>query len=122
MSEQEQKFELYLDKQIAACKQRCKLLIADDRTDEGNFEKIRANIYEIFKTILLAAERVCGKDRSAKKRFFLQKAGQIPKSWTVSYEKAKKQGDIEKMYIERIKLETVQEITDQYVQIWEEAT
>ena len=122
MNEQQQKFESYLDKQIAACKQRSKLLAEDDRMDEGIFEKVRANVYEIFKTVLSAAERVCGKDDSAKKSFFLQKAEQIPAGWTASYEKAKQNGDVEKMHIESIKLNTIQEIKDMCMKIWEETT
>ncbi|MDE6280403.1 MAG: hypothetical protein K2M15_01205 [Oscillospiraceae bacterium] len=122
MNEQQRKFESYLDEQIVACKQRSQLLAEDDRIDEGNFEKVRANVYEIFKTILSVAERVCGKDDSAKRDFFLQKAEQIPTSWTASYEKAKQNGDVEKMHIERIKLDTIQEIKDMCAQIWEETT
>lgn len=118
--DKQQKFELYLDEQIAACKQRSKLLAKDDRMDEGNFEKIRANIYEIFKTILSVAERACENNNFAKKRFFLQKAEQITMSWAASYEKAKQNGDVEKMHIESIKLETLREIRDMEMQIWEE--
>lgn len=120
MKEQQQKFESYLDEQIAACKQRSKLLTADDRMEEGNFEKVRANVYEIFKTILSVAEKVCEKDDLAKKRFFLQKAEQIPMNWTTSYEKAKQHGNVETMHIESIKLDTIQEIKDMCMQIWEE--
>lgn len=118
----EQTFELYLDEQIAACKQRRELLTADGRMDEGNFEKIRANVYEIFKTILSVAEKTCGKDELAKKRFFLEKAEQIPAGWRASYEKARQHGDVEKMHIEDIKLNAVHEIKDMYMQIWEETT
>lgn len=120
MNERQQKFELYLDEQIAACKQRSKQLTADERMDESNFEKVRANVYEIFKTILSAAESVCGKDDLAKKRFFLQKVEQLPASWMTSYETAKQHGDVKKMHIESIKLDTVQKIKDMYTQIWEE--
>lgn len=73
MGEQQQKFALYLEEQIAACKERGRLLAADARMDEGNFEKIRANVYEIFKTILSAAERVCGKDDLARGVFSYKK-------------------------------------------------
>ena len=122
MNEQQRKFESYLAEQIAACRQRGKLLAEDDRMDEGNFEKVRANVYEIFKTILSVAERVCGKDDSARRDFFLQKAEQIPVSWTASYEKAKQTGDVEKMHIESIKLDAIQEIKDMCMQIWGETT
>ena len=122
MKEQQRKFESYLEEQITACRQRSKLLAEEDRMDEGNFEKVRANVYEIFKTILSAAERVCGRDDSAKRRFFLQKVEQIPTSWKASYEKAKQNGDVEKIHIESIKLDTVREIKDMCMQIWEETT
>lgn len=122
MNEQQQKFESYLDEQIAACKQRSKLLAEDDRMDEGNFEKVRANVYEIFKTILSVAEKVCGNDDLAKRHFFFTKTAQIPMSWTTSYEKAKQNRDVEKMRIESIKLDTIQEIKDMCMQIWEETT
>ncbi len=121
MNEQQKKMVSYFDDRIAACKQRSELLAADDRKDEGNMEKVRANIYEIFKTILSAAEKVCGEDLSAGKIFFLQKAEQIPENWKISYEKAKRHGDIEKMHIEKTKLDTIQEIKDKFLEIWEEA-
>lgn len=122
MNEKQRKFELYLDEQITECRQRSELLAADERMDEGNFEKVRANVYEIFKTILSAAEKVCGKDDGARKRFFLQKTDEIPANWTTSYEEAKKQGDVEKVYIESIKLDTAREIKEMCMQIWEENT
>ena len=119
MDEQQRKFESYLDEQITACKRRSQLLAEDDRMDEGNFEKVRANVYEIFKTILSVAERICGGDDSAKRAFFVQKAEQLPAGWRASYAKAKQNGDIEKMHIESIKLDTIQEIKDMCMQLWE---
>ncbi len=120
MNEKQLKFESYLDEQITACQQRNKLLVEDNRMDEGNFEKIRANVYEIFKTILSVSRKVCGNDDLARKNFFLEKVEQIPTSWKDSYEKAKENDDIEKMHIECIKLDTIQEIKEMFMQIWEE--
>lgn len=119
---EQQKLESYLEERITACKQRSKLLAEEDRKDEGNFEKIRANVYDIFKTILSVAEKTCGEDDLAKRRFFLQKTEQIPANWAASREKAKQNGDAEKMHIESIKLDTVQEIKNMCMQIWEETT
>lgn len=119
MNELQRKLTSWFDEQIMVCKQRSELLAADDRTDEGNMEKIRANVYEIFKTILSVAEKTCGKDDSAMKHFFLQKAEQIPVNWAAAYEKAKQHGDVEKMHIESIKLDTIREIKDMFLQIWE---
>ncbi len=116
------KFEQYFEEQIEACEWRGKLLIADDRMDEGNFERIKANVYEIFRTILSAADRVCGEDVLAKKRFFLEKAEQIPASWRTSYEMARQHEDDEKMHLESIKLDTVREIKDMCMRLWGEST
>lgn len=119
LNDRQRKLERYLESRIAACRQRGKLLAADGRGDEGNFERIRANVYEIFQTILSAAERACEQDASARKRFFLQKLRQIPASWTASYEAARQHGDVERMHIESIKLDAVREIKDMCLQIWE---
>lgn len=121
MKEQQQKFESYLEERIAACRRRSRLLAEDDRVDEGNFEKVRANVYEIFKTVFSAAEKVCGGDDAARRAFFLQKTEQIPAGWAVSYEKAGQNGDTGKMHTEAIKLDTVREIRETYMQIWGEA-
>ncbi len=120
MSEEQRKFEFYLEKQAAACRQRGKLLDEDGRIDEGNFEKVRANVYEIFKTILSVAERLYGEDNVAKRHFFLQKAEEIPASWAASYEAAQQNGDAEKMHMESLKLDTSREIRDMCEQIWGE--
>lgn len=118
MSERQQKFECWLEEQIAACKQRGRRLQADDRTDEANFEKIRANVYDIFKTVLSVAGRVCGEDERARKAFFSQRAEQIPASWEASYETARQNGDAAKMHIETIKLDTIREIREMCMQVW----
>lgn len=120
MSEQQQKLTIFFDERIAACKQRSRILIEDDRVDEGNIEKIRANVYDIFKTILSVAEKTGGKDESAVKRFCLQKAEQIPMNWEAAYEKAKRNGDMEKMHLESVKLDTIRKIKDMFLQTWEE--
>ncbi len=112
MDKQQSEFIRYLDERIADCNERAKSLREEGRADEGIFENIRTNVYEIFKTVLSAAEKTCGAGNSAKWDFFLQKTEQIPENWRISYEKAKEHGDIKKMHIESIKLETVQEIRE----------
>lgn len=121
MSERQRKFGRWLEEQITACEQRGRRLAEDDRADEANFEKIRANVYDVFKTILSVAGRVCGEDERAGKAFFSQRAEQIPASWKASYQKAKQNGDAAKMHIETIKLDTIREIREMCVQIWGEA-
>ncbi len=42
----------YFENQIALCKRKEKDLLEDDRADEASFQKIKANVYDIFRTIL----------------------------------------------------------------------
>lgn len=64
----------WLEARIADCTEKRSQLISDERTDEANFEKVKGNIYDIFKTVLSVARNNCGEDFSAVKDFFSQKA------------------------------------------------
>ncbi|HWS29815.1 MAG TPA: hypothetical protein VN512_06810 [Clostridia bacterium] len=108
----------YFDEKIAACERKKDTLLQDDRADEATFEKIRANVYDIFKAMLRAGVKASGAQEEAVKRFFLEKTEQIPASWLESCRKAEQYGDIEKMQIETIKLETVKEIRAAFERIW----
>ena len=48
----------YLDQRTSSIQEDTLRLIADDRRDEANFEKIRANIFQIVKTMLQASARL----------------------------------------------------------------
>lgn len=111
----------YLKTQNALYRQQAKTLLADDRGDESHFETIRANIFEIFDTVLSAGEKACAGDSDRIWRFFSQKLEQIPASWSASYEQARQHGDTETMQVERIKLEAARAITKTAGQIWREA-
>ncbi len=115
------KLNHYFEEQIAMCGQRNKQLLADERTDEATFEKVRANIYDIFRTILSVAIKTCKGDHHAVRRLFVQKAEQIPSSWVAAYDKAKQHNDAVKMQIEQIKLDTTGEIKENFTKIWEGA-
>ena len=69
----------WFEEQIALCGQRRQALLADDRADEATFEKIRANVYDIFRTVLSVAARTCG-EKDAAGRFFRQRMESIPTS------------------------------------------
>lgn len=90
----------WLTEKSAACMARRKQLWDDDRRDEANFEKIRADVYDIFKTVLTVVE----------KDAFLKKLVQIPSSWEKAYAQAEGRGDAERMHIEKLKLDAVAEI------------
>ena len=115
------KLNSYFEEQIAMCDQRNKELLADDRTDEATFEKVKANVYDIFRTILSVAVKSSKGDPDAVRRFFVQKIQQIPSSWVTAYEKAKQHNDAVKMRLEQIKLDTIGEIKEYFAKIWEGA-
>ena len=120
MNRKSEKFTAYFDAAIAGCAEREKALIADERKDEAVFEKIRTNVYNIFRSILEVAVQICGEDAEKIRDFFLKRINQIPASWRASYETAKQHNDTEKMQIEEIKLAVVQEIRAEFTKIWEE--
>ena len=109
----------FLNERISACQARRALLQKESRDDEADFEKIRENVYGIFKTVLSPEIRTPGNKACDAGEFFLEKLEQIPSNWAASYEKAAAHEDAEKMHIEGIKLETVREIRDACRRIWE---
>ncbi len=112
------KLNSYFEEKIAVCDQRNGELRTDDRTDEALFEKIKANVYDIFRTVLSVAVKTCG-DEEAVRSFFVRRTETIPSGWVESYEKAKRHGDFVKMQIEQIKLDTIGEIKEQFAKVWE---
>ena len=62
----------YLDAAIARCTEQEKALVADERKDEAIFEKIRANVYNIYRTILGVAVQNCGGDADKMREFFMK--------------------------------------------------
>lgn len=109
----------YFEEQIALCRQKAQALREDARQDEATFEKIRANIFDIFRTVLSAGVNVHPDDPAALKTFFLQRLEQIPSGWRTSYEKASQHGNTAQMAIEKIKLKALEEIQTAFTQIWE---
>lgn len=84
------------------------------------FERIRANVYDIFRTVLAAADKACGGDEE-KVRRFIDRLENIPSAWAASYENAVKHYDAVKMQIESIKPGAVAEIREYFNRISEEA-
>lgn len=121
MEQKVSKLNRYFDEQITMCGQRERELSADDRRDEATFEKIRANVYDIFRTILSVAVKTCKGDPEAAGQFFVRKTEQIPANWAAAYEQARQHDDAVKTQIERVKLDTIEEIKQVFAQIWEGA-
>ncbi len=119
MKEEKQKaMAAWLEGKAAEREARRKALQADDRADEAAFEKIAGNVYDIFHTILGAAEKACKGEESAGRAFFLRKLEEIPACWQASYAQAEQHGDGEKTHIEAIKLAAAAEIRAECERIW----
>lgn len=110
----------YFARQIAACKQKEQALRQDERRDEAVFEKIRANVYDIFYTTLAATVRICRENEAEIEPLFRQKLKILPTAWERAREAAAQHGDDARVQLEDIKLEVVQQIRAQLAQSWRE--
>lgn len=111
----------YFDEQTALCARRRSTLRAEGYSDDADFEKIRANVFEIFRTVLSVAVKTNPDDPSAVRQFFLQKTEDIPKSWRSALEAAKQHGDAARIHPELLKLDTVSAIRAHFAEAWGEA-
>lgn len=111
----------YFEEQIALCGQRGQALLAGGRADEATFEKVKANIYNIFRTVFSVAVTTCPSDARKIQSFFSERIQQIPSGWAVAQEKARAHGDSARVYLEQIKLDTAGDIRENFAHIWEGA-
>lgn len=112
--------QAYFDNQIFLSGQRESDLKADSRKDEANFEKIRANIFTLFRTTLEVACRTYPDDEAAVQHFFINRLEKIPGNWKEARETAELHHDEEKALIEGIKLETAEQICARVRELWGE--
>ena len=110
----------YFDKEISLCKHRSETMMADDLAHKAAHEKIKANVYDIFRTTLSVAVKTGKGDPEAVSRFFFLKIQQIPSNWTTAYDQARQHDDTVKIQVEQIKLDTAARITETFTNIWEE--
>ena len=106
----------FLEVRIAACRERAGQLENDLRKDEAVFEKVRENVYDIFRTVLNVAGKQHGDDEEAIRSFFASRLRQIPSSWRQSLETARQHGDTQKVWMEEIKLAVIDDITAAFEQ------
>ena len=110
----------FFDKRTEVCKAQEQALKEDARFDEAVFEKVKANVFEIFKTVLEAGVKTSKGDFTKLEEFFRGKLEQIPENWRVSLRKAEENDDTAKAYMENIKLEVLGEIKATFDEIWGE--
>ena len=103
-------FILYLENSIEEAQKKEQELVATERKDEANLQKIRANIYGICRTVYEVVAK--NKTGAELKKEYRNKLDNLPKNWVESYEKAKLHNDVEKVLIEETKLEVLREVKE----------
>ena len=103
-------FTAYFNNSIETANKKEQELIATERKDEANLQKIRANIYGICLTVV----RVAAKENSGEELWtdYINRLDNISKSWVESYEKAKAHHDVEKILIEETKFQVLNEVKE----------
>lgn len=126
MRELEEKYLIFIDGRIAEHNNMSEQYKADDRKDEADLEKIKVNIYEIFRTLFLSdIKQLEGKDLGQLEDIniyggFLIRFDTIPANWKISLAKAIEHGDITKQVIEEHKLEVAKELKDKFLMMFDE--
>lgn len=90
----------YLDEQVAFWTAEASRLAAEDRRDEGNLTKIRANVYGICATIL----RAVGMEKGSERILGLRD------TWETALIAARAHHDAEKVLVEEVKLDAMEDI------------
>ena len=103
-----------------SCVKQEQQLIADSRKDEANMMKVKANIYDIFKSMFQLSVKNKPRDPAGISEAFLKKLDSIPQNWMKSYDLARRNQDAVKILVEETKLDTVKEIRNVFMKIWEE--
>lgn len=118
MNEKIEHMNAYFETQISCCAQREQALLAGGRADEASFEKVRANIYDVFRTVFAVAVKTGGEEEETVGQFFLAKMQTIPENWRTACAQAEQHGDTVRAQIEHIKLETLAEIQAHFAAVW----
>lgn len=109
-------FMMYLNTAIKNAQKKEQELIATERKDEANLQKIRANIYGICRTVYDVVAKTKSGEELAEE--YIKKLDNLPKNWVESYEKARVHNDVEKILIEETKLEVLQEVKANFTELW----
>ena len=110
MNEKEKELFDFLDEKKAQVLSEVKELASQDRMDESNVLKAKANIYDICKAVFGAAAQKSTDDTV--KAAFLSTFGNITGQWQKSLDQAKAHDDSYKILIEEAKFSAVSEILE----------
>ena len=96
-------FISYLDQRAGAAKAEVASLEADGRRDEANFARVRANIYDVCKTVTLALLDRPGAGVPA----IEARLEGFRKTWGEALLKAREHGNADAAAVEEVKLEAL---------------
>ena len=99
----------FLQEAAAASKAESDRLMAENRADDANLEKVRGNIPGILEALVKAAARGVEDPVQLKDRYF-KKALQIMTTWKLHCSIARRNGDTQACIIEEIKLQKAEEL------------
>ena len=105
-------FFAYIEEQVADCAKKERALIAENRKDEANMERIKSNVYGIAKSLCQMTEELAKKHGVDHATMFVDKLTAVMAPWKASLTAAKEHTDSEKECIELIKLETADKILE----------
>jgi hypothetical protein len=106
-----------LEAKVAEAAQSAATLMAEDRVDDANLEKIRGNVYGIFVSVLQAAEKQ-SPDDVTRREFFERNLERIPSGWRLARDKAWKRGDTVRLVQEDVKLAAIDEVEQAFHELW----
>ena len=89
-------------------RQQAGAFAADQRQDEADLTKIRANIYEVCATIGNVAGKAAAPGQQ--EAFYLKKLEELPRNWRMALEMAEAHGNNQRAAVERLKLEALDDV------------
>lgn len=113
-----EKLKIFFDERIAKCEEKRAALLGDGRQDEADMEKVRGNVYDIYRTVMNAGLNTQA-DSAAARGFFFARLAQIPAAWQAALEKAREHSDDVQAAIELVKLEAAADIRAHAEKLWE---
>ena len=111
-------FISFLDKRTADIQKTVVQLNEDHRSDEANFEKIRANIFQIIKTVFLSYRKTPRSEQELR-ALTDAKLAMFEETWKTFLSKAQEHNDEKRVLQEEVKLEAMKEIRQKFDELWE---
>lgn len=109
-----EQFMTYVDQSVNGLLLEEKRLADSDRKDESNLVKIKINVYGICKSIYGVFQKQYGE--AERNGHYLKKLDELVQSWQISHAKAKEHDDVKKAVIEEIKIQTLEEIKNKFIE------